>query len=181
LSRQQAAEWPEVKLDETIPSQWAEWLFIHHWNDLERFALRLIANPSAAEDLTADVFSSLIAGDFDSRSVPLDKALGFARAVIRNRAMHEHRRSRRAVFAGPFPAPTAGTNEQDLLDSSIDLRRAIAELPCEQRRTLHLHLWGLATSEIAAHEQVSTSAIRVRLHRARASLRKALDMPADVQ
>lgn len=89
--------------------------------------------------------------------------------------------SRRLLRDRRTPAP-AGAPEMadpaeavDAADAAARVRRAIAALPAGQREAVALfYLAGLTHAEAAAHLGVPPSAVKTRLHKARASLRRRL-------
>jgi RNA polymerase sigma-70 factor (ECF subfamily) len=59
------------------------------------------------------------------------------------------------------------------IDSKVDAEKALSALSEEDRRLMLLHVVaGLTSKEIATDSKLSPVAIRVRLHRAKAQLRK---------
>ncbi len=73
-------------------------------------------------------------------------------------------------------APENSANENDSPHSPETLRQTLAELPAAHRECLVLfYLEGKSGAEAATALGISESALRVRLHRARAALRERLD------
>ena len=148
-----------------------------------RFALRLLGSQAAAEDAVHDCFLELItrAGFDPSRGSLRNYLFG----AVRHRALRQFRRAGReceiedADGAGGEGAGRAGSGEPlELLlgaELSETVRRAVARLPPLQREALLLFQYEeLSLAEIADVVGADVNAVKARLHRARASLRKSL-------
>lgn len=81
-------------------------------------------------------------------------------------------RHRRRLVRGPVTAEeTELPDPRPAPDSAMDLERALALLPADQRRVVVLHhVHGVSLEEIAAQEGVALGTVKSRLHRARARL-----------
>lgn len=99
--------------------------------------------------------------------------------IGRNRAITFQRKSRRhattepldgVADGGPSPADNAVAREEQ-----ARLRQAVRALPAPGREVVSLSLEGLSNHEIALVLGLSKNTVAVRLHRARAQLRKALE------
>lgn len=107
--------------------------------------------------------------------------LGVARNVLgtqRRGALRRQSLSRRVAAA----QPESGVGEYESRGGSLDprLARALAALPEKDREALTLIAWdGLEPQEAAVVVGASAGAFRVRLHRARRRLRRALDERPD--
>lgn len=85
-------------------------------------------------------------------------------------------------YRQPVYSPVTEYNEvgvaslTDAVDLSLDLKRALATLDAEDVELLTLHAWeGLNGAELAEALGVSHGTARVRLHRARARLSRAMN------
>jgi RNA polymerase sigma-70 factor (ECF subfamily) len=142
---------------------------------------RIVGEAREAEDLLHDVFLEVwrAAGDYDA-------ARGSVRAWIlmrmRSRALDRRkapRLSRHAnVAAETLPEAAAHLGEDPLLSPDrARVRRALAELPPEQRAVLELGYYeGLSSAEIAARVAVPVGTVKSRVAAALSKLRAGLDV-----
>jgi RNA polymerase sigma-70 factor (ECF subfamily) len=140
---------------------------------LFRFACRLTASQAEAEDLVHDCFVGLFRGGYDPRRAALRTYLY---AAIRNLARKHYRDSGREDFDDVEMAvedsPLEELLEQELAD---EVTRAVAALPLLQREVLVLAEYEeLPLEEVARIVEAEVGAVKSRLHRARAALRKSL-------
>jgi RNA polymerase sigma factor (sigma-70 family) len=81
------------------------------------------------------------------------------------------------------PSPPAATEPGDELEAAEEramVRRAVAGLPTGQRAAVTLHyLAGLPLAEVAQLLEIAPNAVKARLHKARANLRRALIEPKE--
>jgi RNA polymerase sigma-70 factor, ECF subfamily len=150
-------------------------------------ALRLLANPSEAEDISQEVFLKAYEHFSELRDSPT--VAGWLRKVATNLSLNHlsRYRSRWRFFSelvGPDedspPEPEFAAAE----DLQADLERAdrqrviesvLQKLPPAQRVPLVLyHLEGLQYEEIAAHLKVSLGKVKTDIFRGREALRKRL-------
>ncbi|MFI1866843.1 RNA polymerase sigma factor [Streptomyces jumonjinensis] len=113
---------------------------------------------------------------------PLPWLLGVARNVLRDTVRAEVRRESLAAEFGEWTERSAQGSAGDIADDVTDrnaLLRALATLPEDDREVLILAAWhGLAPAEAAKVVGCSATAMRVRLHRARRRLTRAVDAAA---
>jgi len=154
-------------------------LVARHEARLRRAVGAVLRDRSEVDDAVQQAFSQALAG-LDGFSGAAAFATWLRRIAV-NEALLRSRRSRRAERAlatlGADGEGVAGTPEQDAARRE-DLRRVGAALPClaeAHRQVLHLVIEGMSTAEIAERLGVSEGAAKVRVHRARAALRKAVD------
>jgi RNA polymerase sigma-70 factor (ECF subfamily) len=152
-----------------------------HVELIERFIARRVADPHLAADLTADVFLAAIdaAPSYDRRrGTPSAWVVGIARNVVScefRRAARE-RRARDRIDARELLDPDDIVRLQERIDAearSRELSDALAALPTGERQIFEL-VAGLNPREAASVLGISAVAARVRLHRARAAMHKAL-------
>jgi RNA polymerase sigma-70 factor (ECF subfamily) len=139
------------------------------------FLLRLLADPSGADDLTQDVFTKAYQalGTLTNEH----RILPWLYRIATNTAIDHHRRRRR--FTWLRVGPLAGTREEPLMrDEHAEVperdqvRRVLATLPAEQSTALLLHaLEGYSYKEIADIQGCTVTAVRSRLARARKAFR----------
>lgn len=144
--------------------------------DLLRFAQRR-ADASHAEDITADVF--LVAwrriGDMPISITDARPWLfGVARATMLNFQRGNARREALAVrLSAALPLSVAG---DDSVTAHLDLATAWERLTRAEQETISLTVWeGLSSAQAAVVLECSAVAYRLRLSRARRSLRRHLD------
>ena len=134
------------------PTELAGRLYDQYGASLYRYALLLLADQAAAEDVVQQVFASLMAAM--RRNAAIDNAEHYLRRAVRN-ACYSMLRTRAASFevpgdpARPLLEPRAGVRAPSNEDR-LALEAAIGRLPPEQREVLHLHSFvGLTFREIA--------------------------------
>jgi len=141
------------------------------------FARRM---PAVSEDLLAETWLQA----FAARRT-FDPARGSARGWlfgVAHNVLAQH--LRRAGRKEPAPGPDV-TDPWQVVDQRLDaaamapaLRRALAELPADERELLLLISWEqLTPTEAAAVVGIPAGTARSRLHRARGRLRDRLTMP----
>jgi RNA polymerase sigma-70 factor (ECF subfamily) len=142
--------------------------------DVQAYARRRI-DGTAVDDVVADVFVAAWRKIEQVPEAPLPWLLGVARKVIANHARSARRRSaltRRLSTGEPRLSAVA--------DESGDIIRALASLPERDREALMLIAWeGLNQGEAAAVIGCSPALFRVRFHRAKKKLKRAIDVSAE--
>ena len=142
------------------------------------YAVRRVAQPSDAADIVADAF--LVAWRrIDEVPTGPDArpwVFGVARGCLSNYYRGERRRS--ALADRLRQTLTDSPPIDDLTTDGIAVRDALACLSASDRELVQLEAWEqLSRAEIALALGCSQAAVRVRLHRARARLRRALSEP----
>lgn len=146
-----------------------EELIARSWPDVHRAAFLIVQDRGAAEDIAQETFLAAIDSleRFDRRR-PLRPWL---RRIAVNRAL-DHMKSAprvREVSSELLPEGHAGGPDAELSDEVLV---ALGKLdPQERALIVYRHLWGYGPSEIATNLEISTGAVRTRLHRALAKLR----------
>jgi RNA polymerase sigma-70 factor (ECF subfamily) len=153
-----------------------EALYRQHEKRIYGLCLRMVADPSRAEDLTQEAFVRAWQklGSFHGQSafgtwlhrLTVNVVLGAIRSrsrrkdfAVANEELH--------IVPDPRPAPA--------LESGIDLTRAISELPPKARVVFLLHdVEGLKHGEVAEALGIAIGTSKAHLHRARQILREAL-------
>jgi RNA polymerase sigma-70 factor (ECF subfamily) len=149
------------------------------------YALYVLRNREDAEDVVQETFIRAWrrCDAQENRAM-----LAFLNRTAHNLCIDAIRRRRRtglrivdpgAVDVAAIPGPRTVADDPELKLESDDRRRvlldALAELPPEDRSFVVLHYFqGLTFREIAAACGGQTSTIKVRVHRARGKLRRAL-------
>lgn len=161
-----------------------ETFYREHVEAVQRSIARRVADPQLAADLTADVFLAAIdaAPRYRSgRGSPSAWLFGIARVVIaaeRRRSAREHRANARIVGRRLLEVDDVArmVGRIDAAAHARALYEALDELPEGERAVLELvALDDLSVKEAAAALGIRAVAARVRLHRARSSLRRILD------
>lgn len=162
-----------------------EEFYREHVEEVLRFIARRVSDPATAADLTSDVFVAAIgsASSFDAdRGTPRAWLIGIARIVVLGeyrRSAHESDKLRR--ISGRRLLDDADiVRMEERLDAAREARalyELIDRLPAGERDVIELvGVDGMAVVEAAAALDISPTAARVRLHRARRTL-KALRNP----
>jgi RNA polymerase sigma-70 factor, ECF subfamily len=147
-------------------------LFVRYAPDVQRYIASFVRDHHEAEDITQNVFAKLMTAiqKYEQRDVPF---AAWIMRVSRNAAL-DHMRSRRATPAEEVRVADDG-HAQTSTDLSHDLRRALEQLPDDQREVLILrHIAGLSPLEIAATLQKSESSVHGLHHRGRRTLQAKL-------
>jgi RNA polymerase sigma-70 factor (ECF subfamily) len=154
-------------------------LFQRYAPVLLRLLKRNLGRDADAQDLTQQTFLQLHRArhDFrrDMRLRPwiITIALNLARDLMRRRGRRPELEIDEEVLAAPQAAPAASSDER------FRVRRALEELPTEQREVIELHWFeDLPFNEIAVMLGCSAGAVRVRAHRGYVNLRKSLESAA---
>jgi len=152
---------------------------------LRRFIRGRVPDPRDAEDILQDVFYELV--EANRLLMPIDHVTGWLFRVARNRIVDLFRRQspERAIDAGDdegrllddvLPSPDAGPEAEYERGVLIDaLRRALDELPAEQRAVFIAHeIEGRSFKEMAADTGVGVNTLLSRKHYAVRHLRERL-------
>lgn len=147
--------------------------------DVLRFVTRR-SPPDIAEDIVHEAF--LVAWRrFDDMPTTQDGARAWLFGVARHCLLNDRRARERYERIGVVIAETTSTTGDDgaeATDLRLDLASAWHLLTPEQQEVLSLATWeALPAGHASRVLGISAAAYRVRLHRARASLRRHLDHP----
>jgi RNA polymerase sigma-70 factor (ECF subfamily) len=156
-----------------------------HQNEVYTLARRLVGDPHLAADIAQETLIRAW------RALPRfrgDAALStWLHRITVNTAWTHKKRARRHLVESIDEAaeiadtPGAGTPEiaGELLELRGRLRSALYELPASQRQVVILKdVYGWSHAEIASSMDISVTAAKVRLHRARARLIRSLEESA---
>lgn len=137
---------------------------------LYRYAVLLLADAAAAEDVVQQVFATML------RQAPrLDEEARYLRRAVRNECYSHLRRRRRRSEVGDERALIEPVTESASREERIALERALHELPPEQREVIYLHVFeGLTFQEIATGLGASINTIAARYRYALGRLRQIL-------
>jgi RNA polymerase sigma factor (sigma-70 family) len=147
-----------------------ELLFRQFHGEVYGWLLRLVRDPSAAEDLTVEVFWRIYRAH--ARFDPGRSFGAWARRIASNAAMDHLRRERRR---GPVPAPPPPSPDSaGRRDLHVRVERVFLQLPPKLRVVAELAIiddW--QHEEIAAALGISRSAVKARAFRAMKFLKDA--------
>jgi RNA polymerase sigma-70 factor, ECF subfamily len=148
-------------------------IYVRYSPDVLNYVNSLVKDHHEAQDITQSVFVKLPSAirKYEPRQVPF---AAWILRVARNAAL-DHLRARRAVPCEEVRVQ-ADDRSQIAHERRTDLRRALEQLPGEQRDVLILrHIVGLSPVEIADRLGKTESSVHGLHHRGRRSLRAALE------
>jgi RNA polymerase sigma-70 factor (ECF subfamily) len=158
------------------------------YDDVVRYVARRVTDPHDVADLVADTFLAAMgsAASFDSRrGRTLPWLIGIAHNTVRHfdrRRHHQHVAVQRIVGRRLLDADDIADLEERIAaqQRGAQARRLLDQLPPRQRELVELvDIQGLTPTETAQVLGIPAGLARIRLHRARAALRKALDTATD--
>jgi RNA polymerase sigma-70 factor (ECF subfamily) len=152
-------------------------VYDRHAGTLLAVALRIVRERREAEDLVHDVFLEAwrVAKEYDPGRGTVRAWLTMR---IRSRALDRLKSagfSKRGTLDEARVASTAGADDAGLSADRDKVRRALAQLPDEQRQALELGFFeGLSSTEIAERMNVPVGTVKSRVAAALAKLRAAI-------
>ncbi len=151
-----------------------ETLYRKHASAVFRFAWGLCGDRSSAEDLVSETFVRVLT---KAPRIKTQTALAYLLAVARNTYLSGLRHRQREVKL-PLDLPALQTDPAVLLDDQARLETVLAALrdvPEGERTALLLRVdHEMSYEEIASTLEISVGAAKVRVHRARVRLTRAL-------
>ncbi len=155
----------------------AEALFAEHQRGVIRYLTRLVGHADTARDLTQEVFLRVLRADVPRAGT--EQLRGWVFRIARNLALNHLRDRGRRPDPAPLPETSAQPARQEL---SMAVREALARLADLDRDVFLLReAAGLSYDEIGCACELTTDAVRARLHRARIQLREELSRPLQRQ
>jgi len=151
-------------------------------NDLMVLAVALLNDTSAAEDVVHDVFVSFVQALEGFRLTGTLK--GYLATCVANRARNVNRLRRSHTVAldevEPIGADSNGAYESIACNEQLQqLSRAVAQLPCQQREVVVLHLRaGMKFRAIAKSQGISVNTAKSRYRYGMDKLRSILNSEA---
>ena len=166
------------------PSGWFESLYGNNHMAILRYAQRRLANDTAAWDVVSETFLAAWRIRDKCPATP-GRDVAWLYAIARNAVRNQQRsgvRSMRlvaaaAVVGGPPSAPDVADEvaERDVAMAALE------QMSEDDREVLRLVVWeGLGPAELATALDISASAAKVRLHRARLRLEQMLSASPDL-
>ena len=163
---------------------------MHNYQDMVfSTAVRLLGNPSEAEDISQEVFLRAYQHFAELQASPT--AGGWLKTVARNLSLNHltRYRARWRLFsdlrpedqtedlAAEIPAPDTHQQTLDAADQRRVLEEALRKLPAQQRVPLVLyHFESLSYEQIADQLKVSLGKVKTDIHRGREALRRKLTL-----
>lgn len=152
----------------------AESLFAKYSDRLRRYLSGVAGEREAARDLTQEVF--LRVSRTAIPNAPEEQLAGWLFKIARNVALDHHRQRRRRPETDLGSAPERTTDAQQ--EMALALEQALGTLTAIDRDVFLLReVSGLSREEIATACELTTDAVRSRIHRARLELRAVLAAP----
>ena len=143
-------------------------LFLRYRDPLFGFFRRRLSNSTRAEELTQECFLAVLVGA--ERWEPRATFRTYLYAIALKLTAAEYRRSQRE------PLRSGEVGQPNATEADLGVRRAIAALDAEHREVVLLREFeGLSYEEIAAALRIPINTVRLRLFRARMSLKELLD------
>ncbi len=152
-------------------------LYRLHRGRMYRYALGVLKNGSDAEDAVQEAFLALFRYQPDFADLGAEKTLGYLQKCVRSACIRQLEKRRRAPAALPLDEweGEAATEEEAFSGTYDAIRRAILSLPAIYRDPMALYcLYEEPPGRIAALLGISEQAVRSRIRRGRALLKKTL-------
>ena len=158
--------------------------FRHRQNGVYRFALNMSGSKETAEEVTQEVFMTLIRepNSYDSSR---GSVAAFLYGIARNHVLRVRKRERRFTElpdqegdpgSGEWTSEDNTTGDLIRTEETMALRRAILALPPEHREVVVLcEFEEMSYAEAADILGCAIGTVRSRLHRARHSLRQSME------
>jgi RNA polymerase sigma factor (sigma-70 family) len=168
-----------ANLGQVSPAPFEE-IYEQHSPDIYRYCLARLADPTAAEDATANTFMKAFSAY--SRVGPASDGVRLwlfriATNVVKDH--HRHQSRRRRLVAALVGTVRVEQDPEDQAMLGVELQRildALADLPSRERHLVGLRAGaGLPFSEIATLMNMNENSARVATHRALQRLRTAVE------
>lgn len=144
-------------------------LFDRYADDAFRLAYSYLGSRADAEDVVQDVFLKLIRSDI---RITKGKEKTYLLTMVAN-ACKDKMRSSENIFGQPFDDAIDVKWEDDTKEEDSELFEAVSRLPEKLRIAIHLHYYeGYSVKETADILDIATSAVSMRLTRAKELLKK---------
>jgi RNA polymerase sigma factor (sigma-70 family) len=151
-----------------------EKLYRQHGAALLLFAAAMVGDRSRAQDAVHQVFLKMLESGTLSRALD---AKAYLFASVRNALLNDEKIRQRNVSLESLPQDDATwfiPRDRDYAEETM-LRRALADLPDDQREVIVLHIWGeLTFAQIAEVLEISSNTAASRYRYALAKMREAV-------
>jgi RNA polymerase sigma-70 factor, ECF subfamily len=151
-------------------------VYRRHWPDVLRFSLYLCGNQATAEDLASEAF---LRAWMSTQPIRLGTVKAYLFMIVRNLYRDRLRRPTSAVTLNGSVCETRPGPDATIANRN-ELERVLAAmqwLPEAERAVLAMAAFGpMPYEQIAAAMNLSVSAVKVRIHRARVRLNIALGL-----
>lgn len=147
-----------------------------HITALRRYAMTLTGDPAEADDIVQECLSRALSGI--RRMDHIRDLRAYLFTVLHNVSIDQHRRQRRAVDRVnlddvAWEHGLEGSQEKRM--EVKDLRRALGQLPAEQRQVILLvGVGGMSYKETASILDIAMGTVMSRLFRGRENLRRLM-------
>jgi len=151
-------------------------LYAVHYRSLVRMAALLVRHSGEAEEIVQDSFVTM--HDKWGRLREPEKALGYLRQTVVNRARSSQRRHAVADKHAPRQVPDTPSSEHHMMtaETRTAVMEALHQLPRRQREVLVLRYYSdLTEADIAATLGISRGAVKSHAHRGMNALRQLLE------
>ncbi len=152
-----------------------EEIFRRHWPDVQEFSLYLCCDRAESEDLASEVFLRAWAS---TKPIHLGTVNTYLFVIVRNLYRDRLRRGTRSrrlhdSYDDPCPGPDTAAADRGELERTLAAMQQLSE---DERAILAMSAFAAMPHDlIAAALEISLSAVKVRIHRARLKLHIALD------
>ena len=156
---------PDLAADGSSQWGWLAVVYDTHAARLYQYALMILANPSAAEDVVQQVFVKLAS---TGRQIHEISSLnGYLRTSVRNECYRVFRRNRPRHLPDKCSRPMLSTVEEKADDEGLRpmIEQALRTLPADQREVIHMKVYeGMTFQQIsdALSISINTAASRYR-------------------
>ncbi len=155
-----------------VASERVALLYDKYADMLYRIAYSQLGSAHDAEDALQDVFTSFISADVDFASDEHEKAW-FIRALVNRCHDHQRKAKHRTHDSIDDHGDIAAEDETEKTDSAQALAQLLSNLPEKIRSVIVLHyLEGYSVEEVARLTGSTSAAVKMRLSRGRAMIRK---------
>ena len=147
-------------------------LYARYASDVYRFALWLSGDPAEADDIASETFVRAWAG---RSKIQTETVKAYLFAIARNLFLQQHRQQKRQISLEKVVLETHTTPQTMVEDrfALAEVLQELQELPESERAALVLRVQHeLPYAEIARVLEISLSAAKVKVHRARLKLMK---------
>ena len=152
------------------PREWLANVYDSYAGGLYRYALMILADPAAAEDVVHQVFSKLVAMQGQVKKIA--SCNGYLRTAVRNecyRIIRQRRSAELVENCSGIMLSAADDGKADVRELQQTIERALRTLPADQREVIHMKVY-----EDMTFQQIS-EALGVSINTASSRYRYALE------